>query len=69
MYQDFDTIFDDPIPRRDRWDHTRINWDAHMENRLLQQEQEQQQQQQQQQHEQEQEQARNQGDGVIRASW
>ena len=31
MYQDFDTIFDDPIPRRDRWDHTRIDWDAHVE--------------------------------------
>ena len=25
MYQDFDIIFDDPIPRRDRWDHTRID--------------------------------------------
>ena len=31
MYQDFDIIFDDPIPRWDRWDHTRIDWDAHVE--------------------------------------
>ena len=31
MYQDFNIIFDDPIPRRDQWDHTRIDWDAHVE--------------------------------------
>ena len=31
MYQDFDIIFDDPMPRRDRWDHTQIDWDAHVE--------------------------------------
>ena len=31
MYRDFDIIFDDPIPRRDRWDHTQIDWDAHVE--------------------------------------
>ena len=31
MYQDFDIIFDDPIPRSDRCDHTRINCDAHVE--------------------------------------
>ena len=31
MYQDFDMLFDDPLPRRDQWDHSQINWDAHME--------------------------------------
>ena len=31
MYQDFEIICDDPIPRRDRWDHTWIDWDAHVE--------------------------------------
>ena len=31
MYQDFDILFGDPIPRRDRWDHTQIDWEAHME--------------------------------------
>ena len=31
MYQDFDILFGDPIPRRDRWDHSRIDWDTHME--------------------------------------
>ena len=31
MYQDFNIIFDDPIPRRERWDHTQIDWDAHVE--------------------------------------
>ena len=31
MYQDFEIICDDPIPRRDRWDHTRIDWAAHVE--------------------------------------
>ena len=31
MYQDFEIIFDDPIPRRDQWDHTRIDWDEHVE--------------------------------------
>ena len=31
MYQDFEIICDDPIPRRDRWDRTRIDWAAHVE--------------------------------------
>ena len=31
MYQDFEIIFDDPIPRRERWDHTWIDWDAHVD--------------------------------------
>ena len=31
MYQDFDILFGDPIPRRDRWDHSRIDWDTHVE--------------------------------------
>ena len=30
MYQDFDILFGDPIPRRDRWDHSQIDWDAHV---------------------------------------
>ena len=32
MYQDFDILFGDPIPRRDQWDLSRIDWDAHMDN-------------------------------------
>ena len=31
MYQDFDILFGDSIPRNDRWDHTWIDWDAHVE--------------------------------------
>ena len=31
MYQDFDMLFDDPLPRRDQWDHSWIDWDAHVE--------------------------------------
>ena len=31
MYQDFDILFGDPVPRRDRWDHSQIDWDAHVE--------------------------------------
>ena len=31
MYQDFDILFGDSIPRNDSWDHTQIDWDAHME--------------------------------------
>ena len=31
MYQDFDILFGDFIPRKDRWDHTWIDWDAHVE--------------------------------------
>ena len=31
MYQDFDILFGDPIQRRDQWDHSQIDWEAHME--------------------------------------
>ena len=31
MYQDFDILFGDPIPRRDSWDHSQIDWDTHVE--------------------------------------
>ena len=31
MYQDFEILFGDSIPRNDQWDHTRIDWDAHVE--------------------------------------
>ena len=31
MYQDFNILFGDPIPRRDQWDHSQIDWDAHVE--------------------------------------
>ena len=31
MYQDFDILFGDPIPKRDRWDHSWIDWDVHVE--------------------------------------
>ena len=31
MYQDFDILFGDPIPRRDQCKHSWIDWDAHVE--------------------------------------
>ena len=31
MYQDFDILFGDPVPRRDQWDHSRIDWGVHVE--------------------------------------
>ena len=30
MYQDFEILFGDSIPRNDQWDHTWIDWVAHM---------------------------------------